>query len=262
MAKPIKKIIIGSIIMGALFSLTGCLKRYSIEDMKKDAERKLEDTYGEEFVVTEIFNVQEGRAYQAYAHPIDNPNVIFDCNYNIEDKDNSSEYSSDYYIGEIVAYQYKQMAEQVLKDCKYDYYLDMYILYSADMNSKFDKNVTIEEFSKEVDYDLVYRIYISDDILAEDNQYIYNIMMDTYMSSDKDDSQLSVMIVSNYDLTSIKDDMIGQSEMTGSLSSDLSHRYPTVSYNHVKERNIGFPKNNGEDITDFEVFEKHMEEVR
>lgn len=259
MAKPIKKIILGGIIMGALFSLTGCLKRYSIEDMKKDAERKLEDTYGEEFVVTEIFNVQEGRAYQAYAHSVDNPSVVFACNYNIEDKDNSSEYASDCYIGELVAYQYKQLAEQILDDCNYDYYVDVYMLYDKDMNSKFDKNVTIEEFSQAFEYRIDYWLFISDDILSEDNQFIYEILNKIYEIEKRD---IIVLFVTNNDLRRVKEEFTGKPEMSGSFSSDFLDQYFYPINSHAKVRSLAYPMDMGEIITDFEVFEKHMEEVR
>ena len=157
-------------VLSLAICLTGC---YTSTDLAEFTKEKLKEKYGEEFVV---FNTMaDGKSATAY--PVSNPDLLFRTEYWI----GSSE-GRDSYIQEIVCAQYKEIAEEKLKDFNYEYYIDV------DMEFVFEpvnanQDVTIEEYLKAnpEERGLIFNIYISTDILEISDKDIYqllNLMID------------------------------------------------------------------------------------
>ena len=177
---------------------------YTKEDMEKYAEERLEKKYGEEFVVCDFINIS-GTTFQAYAYPKNNPDIIFRISYNVKIK-GESKYEYDHYIEELVAAQYKESAEKSLADFNYDYYVDIDLGWQRREVPITDTSITIEEYN-EVTEDR-YKIptcivYMSYDVLSENDQYIYDYL---YNIRENMSCYVSVFIVEKEDFETIKEE--------------------------------------------------------
>jgi len=126
-------------------------------------EKLLEKKYGEKFKVVRYAN------NEATAYPESNPELLFMARRNYK-----SDVVRDTYIQEIVALQYKELAEDVLKDFKYDYYLDVDFEFSYEpIDAKQD--VTIEEFKTKspIKVEPYYNLYVLDDAIELGNESLY-----------------------------------------------------------------------------------------
>ena len=149
-------------VLSLVMCLTGC---YTSTDLAEVTKEKLEEKYGEEFEIIYV----SGDGHKTTVHPVNNPDLYFTAQYWIKSKD-----GRDSYIQEIVASQYKALAEDVIKDFDYDYYLDVDLEYgfeSVDVST----DVTIEEYKKAnpKETEPRYYWYVSDEALEMSDEEIY-----------------------------------------------------------------------------------------
>ncbi len=126
-------------------------------------EKLLEKKYGEKF---KVIRYGDNRAT---VYPEANPDLRF-----MAERFSKSNQVDDTYIQEIVGLQYKKLAEDVLKDFKYDYYLDVDLEFTyKPIDAKQD--VTIEEFKKVFPKKVEpnYNWYVSDEALELSNETLY-----------------------------------------------------------------------------------------
>ncbi len=170
-------------------------------------EKLLEKKYGEKFKVIKY------AGNEATVYPVENPELLFMARRNYKSK-----VVRDTYIQEIVALQYKKLAEEILQDFKYDYYLDVDFEFSYEpIDAKQD--VTIEEFKKVFPKKVepTYNLYVSDDALELSNETLYEWTNKVATISEQDncyvimyfadDTQMN-MIINDYKQYSYRDPKI------------------------------------------------------
>ncbi len=175
-------------------------------------EKLLEEKYGEKFKV-----VQYGDN-QATVYPESNPNLLFTARrYAVSDL------VDDDYIQEIVGLQYKKLAEDVLKDFKYDYYLDVDLPFTYD-SIDADQNVTIEEFKKVFPKKVEphYYLYVSDAILDLSNQELYDWINKVAAIPEQDNALVRMFFVDDDQMILVKQHYENYSYRTGQFQTDTS----------------------------------------
>lgn len=222
-----KSLIIKSIVMTALaMSLVGCTSSVTLAEVTKE---KLEEKYGEEF---EIIHVS-GDGHTTTVCPVANPEQRFTAYYWA----NSGE-GKDSYIQEIVCSQYKKLAEEVLKDFEYDYFLDVDLEYGYEpVNAGTD--VTIEEYVK-VNQDVTkpeYYWYVSDKALEMGNEKIYFWINKIAELPVQENSKVRIFFVDDENMNLVRDNYTNfayaQDEFYGILSRNVS----SVSQ-HLSEKKL------------------------
>lgn len=244
------------IIMGILFTcLTGCFKRYP--SYREDAERKLKKKYGEDFEISKVFDCQE-YGYRVYAHPVERPEIVFKCTFNISDTENESEYTSDQYIQTLVGAQYGEQAKKVLDETGYNYYLSTE--FWCHDYSITDTDITPEDFlasAKEV-CGLDYTLYIEDDILEKDDSYLYEMlvnMQDTWQG-DMEYFHIYVWLMEDSDIERVRQELMEVPELSVETYRDMELKYMKFAsdWHLEKERFITFPLSAGKVITNLDEF--------
>ncbi len=148
-------------------------------------EKLLEKKYGEKFKVIRYGN------NRATVYPEANPDLLF-----MAERFSKSNHVDDTYIQEIVGLQYKKLAEEVLKDFKYDYYIDVDLEFIHEpIDAKQD--VTIEAFKnvfpKKVEPN--YHWYVSDEALELSDAEIYEWTNKIALITQQDNSWVQVFFV-------------------------------------------------------------------
>ena len=186
-----KKSIAAIVLTGLMFSLTSCLPEFpdlmvTTEEYQEKTKALLEEKYGEKFEI--VCSAGD----EATAYPVANPDLLFMTKRNFK-----SSVVRDTYIQEIVGLQYKKLAEDVPKDFKYEYYLDVDLEFSYEpIDAKHD--VTIEEFKKVFPKKVEpnYHWYVSDEALKLDDEEIYDWINKIALISQQDNSWVQVFFVS------------------------------------------------------------------
>ena len=148
-------------------------------------EKLLEKKYGEKFKVIKY------AGNEATVYPLENPDLLFMARRNYKSK-----VVRDTYIQEIVALQYKKLAEEILQDFKYDYYLDVDFEFSYEpIDAKQD--VTIEEFKKVFPKKVepTYNLYVSDEALELSNETLYEWTNKVASIPEQDNSRVCIFFV-------------------------------------------------------------------
>ena len=158
-------------------------------------EKLLEKKYGEKFKVIRYGN------NRATVYPEANPNLMFTAR-----RFSKSKHVDDDYIQEIVGLQYKKLAEDVLKDFKYDYYLDVDLEFTYEpIDAKQD--VTIEEFKK-VFPGIVkpnYNWYVSEEALELENKELYQGINNVVTIPGQDNSQVCMYFLNQENMKLVQD---------------------------------------------------------
>ena len=151
-------------------------------------EKLLEKKYGEKFKVIRYGN------NQATVYPEANPDLLFTAR-----RFSKSNVVDDDYIQEIIGLQYKKLAEDVLKDFKYDYYLDVDLEFTYEpIDAKQD--VTIEEFKKVFPKEVKpeYYLYVSDEALEMSDKELYDWVNSVALISEHDNCKVAMYFVDDY----------------------------------------------------------------
>ena len=157
-------------------------------------EKLLEEKYGEKFKVIRYGN------NRATVYPEANPDLLF-----MAERFSKSNHVDDTYIQEIVGLQYKKLAEEVLKDFKYDYYLDVDFEFTYDpIDAKQD--VTIEEFKKVFPEELepAYNLYVSDEALELSYENLYEWINRVATIPEQDNSLVCVFFIDDLGKIEVK----------------------------------------------------------
>lgn len=233
-----KSLIIKSIVMTALaISLVGCTSSVTLAEVTKE---KLEEKYGEEF---EIIHVS-GDGHTTTVCPVANPEQRFTAYYWA----NSGE-GKDSYIQEIVCSQYKELAEEVLKDFKYDYILDVDLEYGFEpVNAGTD--VTIEEYIN-VNPDVTeprYYWYVSDQAFEMNYDDIYLWINRIARLYNQENSLVKIFFVNDEFMNVVKENYkkyaYAQEEFFGKLSGNV-----LIVQQHIENNKL---------IIDFDRFKQLM----
>ena len=151
-------------------------------------EKLLEKKYGEKFKVIRYGN------NRATVYPEANPDLRF-----MAERFSKSNQVDDTYIQEIVGLQYKKLAEDVLKDFKYDYYLDVDLEFTyKPIDAKQD--VTIEEFKKVFPKEVKpeYYLYVSDNALEMSDEELYEWVNRIALLPEQDNCKVAMYFVDDY----------------------------------------------------------------
>ena len=201
-------------------------------------EKLLEKKYGEKFKVVRYAN------NEATAYPESNPELLFMARRNYK-----SDVVRDTYIQEIVALQYKELAEDVLKDFKYDYYLDVDFEFSYEpIDAKQD--VTIEEFKKVVPKEVMpkYYLYVSENALEMSYEELYKLINNIATIPEQENSLVRMFFLNNSQMQCIVEDY-----------EEYSYRHPSVVNDTENILNTQQNMENGELLIDFKRFSELIE---
>lgn len=254
--KQVKKLVtIILLIVGISMLLSGCEKIYTEKERIKFAQKKLSEKYGEEFKVTEVFNVQ-GNVFHVYAYSVNRPNVIFDASCVM----GSSTLGYDYYIEELVAEQYKALVDEQLVDFGYDYYIDSWCANIDDDSAPImDTSMTIEEYNELSEHEPKFNIYFSKEVLAEDNETLYELLKKVTSTTD---CLLGFYVVTEEDLEKVRDEYSKRSIRSFEFHDYLETQY-NISAQRAEDRGyFGFRSIDGEWNRTEEDFYKIMEVIR
>ncbi len=189
-----KKVII--IIAALLMVLSGC-GVYDSVDLADYTKKELKIKYGEEFDVVYVSN--DGIHTTAYS--LSNPNVLFLTEYYYAQKKGNDTYRQE----KLCAY-YKKTAEDILKDFKYSYYLDV------DINSDFSlvklaPDITNEEICAKNTSVLIpeYNWFVSSDSLEMSDEDFYNYINLIANLPIQTNAKVRMFVVSDDYLTVVRD---------------------------------------------------------
>lgn len=159
-------------------------------------EKLLEKKYGEKFKVIRYGN------NRATVYPEANPDLLFTAR-----RFSKSNEVDDDYIQEIVGLQYKKLAEDVLKDFKYDYYLDVDLGFThvdGDLEFTYEpidakQDVTIEELDKEYlkKVEPNYNWYISKEALELSYEELYQWINNVATISEQENSLVCMFFIND-----------------------------------------------------------------
>ena len=257
----IKNLLLVGLIIGAIFSLTGCSKGYSINDMKKYAEKKLEEKYGEEFVIKDVFDIWRNGSFSIRAYPVNNPSLIFEGGYNVSVK--YSPYEYDCYIETIIGSQYEENISEMLEGYDFDCYVYVHVGREDFGEPITDTDITIEEYNELFTYDNndpSFELYLSEQILQKSDEEIYKMLKSI---TDKYDCSLGMYIVTEYDLNRIKRNFDEYEDINPELYRYLDGRYSILQdAGETKKGHFGFASSNGKWNRKEEEFYNTMKEIR
>ncbi|MBR3025075.1 MAG: hypothetical protein IKN85_14785 [Oscillospiraceae bacterium] len=210
-----KKSILAIVMTGLLFSLTSCLPEFpdlmvTTEEYQEKTKALLEEKYGEKFEI--VCSAGD----EATAYPVANPDLLFMAKRNFK-----SSIVDDTYIQEIVGLQYKKLAEEVLKDFKYDYYLDVDFEFTYDpIDAKQD--VTIKEFKKVFTEKVkpYYNWYVSKKALELDNKALYEWINKVAAIPEQDNALVRMFFVDYDQMVLVKQHYENYSYRTGQFQTD------------------------------------------
>lgn len=209
-------------VLSLVMCLTGC---YTSTDLAELTKEKLKEKYGEEFEIVHV----SGDGHETTVYPLSNPDLLFTARYWIKDGS-----GRDSYIQEIVCSQYKKLAEEVLKDFKYDYYLDVDMDYGFE-SIKATQDVTIEEY-KRVNPDVTepqYYWYVSDEALEMSDEEIYDWINKIANITEHDDSWVQLFFIDNEFESKVKENYKKFSYAQESFYGELCRTLVRVS--QIKE---------------------------
>ncbi|MDO5151233.1 MAG: hypothetical protein Q4D76_17865 [Oscillospiraceae bacterium] len=209
-------------VLSLAICLTGC---YTSTDLAEFTKEKLKEKYGEEFEIIYV----SGDGHKTTVHPVNNPDLYFTAQYWMKSKD-----GRDSYIQEIVASQYKALAEDVIKDFDYDYYLDVDLEYgfeSVDVST----DVTIEEYKKANPKvtEPRYYWYVSDEALEMSDEEIYDWINKIANITEQDDSWVQLFFIDNEFESKVKENYKKFSYAQESFYGELCRTLVRVS--QIKE---------------------------
>ena len=195
-----KKLIQIIVLTGLLFSLTSCLPEFpdlmvTTEEYQEKTKALLEEKYGEKFEI--VCSAGD----EATAYPVANPDLLFMTKRNFK-----SGVVNDTYIQEIVGLQYKELAEDVLKDFKYEYYLDVDLGFTyKSIDAKQD--VTIEEYKKVFPGKVEpnYNWYISKEALELSYEELYQWINNVATISEQDNSRVCMFFINDNVMQEVQD---------------------------------------------------------
>ncbi len=210
-----KKSILAIVMTGLLFSLTSCLPEFpdlmvTTEEYQEKTKALLEEKYGEKFEI--VCSAGD----EATAYPVANPDLLFMAKRNFK-----SSIVDDTYIQEIVGLQYKKLAEDVLKDFKYDYYLDVDLEFTyKPIDAKQD--VTIEEFKKVFPENVepTYNLYVSDNALKLGNETLFNLVNKIAMIPQQDNCYVIIYFANSNQMKTIITDYKQYSYRSSKVCND------------------------------------------
>lgn len=210
-----KKSIAAIVLTGLLFSLTSCLPEFpdlmvSTEEYQEKTKALLEEKYGEKFEI--VCSAGD----EATAYPVANPDLLFMAKRNFK-----SSIVDDTYIQEIVGLQYKKLAEEVLKDFKYDYYLDVDLEFTYDpIDAKQD--ATIEEFKKVFPEKVEpnYNWYVSNEALELSNETLYEWINKVAAIPEQDNALIRMFFTDDEQMVLVKQHYSEYSYRTGQFQTD------------------------------------------
>ena len=175
-------------------------------------EELLEEKYGEKFKVVRYGN------NEATVYPESNPDLLFRAK-----RFAVSDLVDDDYIQEIVGLQYKKLAEEVLKDFKYDYYLDVDLEFTY---KPFDakQDVTIEEFKKVFPEKVEpkYNWYVSKEALKLSDEELYEWINKVASIPEQDNSLVRMFFADEDQMLLVKQHYVEYSYRTGQFQTDTS----------------------------------------
>lgn len=254
----VKRLLIGLCFWGISMALGGCGRMYTKEDMERYAEERLEEKYGEEFEVCDFGNIN-GSVFEVYAYPKNNPDIIFEASYNVKVK-GVNEYEYDHYIEELIATQYKKIAEESMEGFGYEYYIDIGLGRQDREVPLTNTSITIPEYNEITEKRFAIpscEIYMTYDVLNEGDEYIYN-----YLCSIRNNMicYVSVYVVETTDFQKIIEDYATKSKTQGEVSRLLTYKYSNIGNGERKGYfNFAWPDTWE---TSYEDFEEIMKEVR
>ena len=210
-----KKSILAIVMTGLLFSLTSCLPEFpdlmvTTEEYQEKTKALLEEKYGEKFEI--VCSAGD----EATAYPVANPDLLFMAKRNFK-----SSIVDDTYIQEIVGLQYKELAEDVLKDFKYEYYLDVDLeLTYKPFDAKQD--ITIDEFKKVFPEKVepTYNLYVSNEALKLGNEELYDLINKIAMIQKQNDCYVIIYFVDNAQMEQIINDYKQSSYRDSKICND------------------------------------------
>ena len=187
-------------------------------------EELLEEKYGEKFKVVRYGN------NEATVYPESNPDLLFRAK-----RFAVSDLVDDDYIQEIVGLQYKKLAEEVLKDFKYHYYLDVDLEFTY---KPFDakQDVTIEEFKKVFPEKVEpnYNWYVSKEALELSNEELYKWINKVASIPVQDNSLVILYFTDDNEMTFVKEHYTECSYVTSSFYTEISN--VLIVQQHMKDR--------------------------
>ena len=245
--------------------IVSCSKSYSIDDMKKYAEKKLEEKYGEEFVIKDVFDIWRNGSFTIRAYPVNNPSLIFEGEYNVSVK--YSQYEYDCYIETIIGSQYEERISEMLEEYVFDYYVNVNIAMQDLGEPITDTDITIEEYDELFNefysyykHDPSFEFYLSEQILQKTDEEIYNMLKGI---TDQYDCSLGMYIVTEYDLNRIKRNFAEYEDINPELYRYLDGRYSILQdAGETKKGHFGFASSNGKWNRKEEEFYNTMKEIR
>ncbi len=190
-------------------------------------EELLEEKYGEKFKVVRYGN------NEATVYPESNPDLLFRAK-----RFAVSDLVDDDYIQEIVGLQYKKLAEEVLKDFKYDYYLDVDLPFTYD-SIDADQNVTIEEFKKVFPKKVEprYNLFVSYEALELSDEQLYEVINKIATIPEQDDSIVRMYFVNDYYKEKVLENYQNYSFIEPSFFNDIYEHTVNVSQ-FLEERKL------------------------
>ena len=245
-----KEKILGGLIIILMTFFTAC-GMYSTRNMIKYAKDELEKKYGEEFEIEYIYDTRTSGSFKGKAYPVNNKDMKFGFWIQMD-----GSFAYDGLIFRIVGSQYEAVIKEMIKN-EFDVESYIHLVPGVDNDDKVitDTSITIDEYEEMHNYDRSsYRtkIYISYKALSFSDEELYKF----FGSLNGEYGLVTVLFVTDYDLSRIENEYIEKGEIKHALYQQLDEEYSMIS--NYGETKHGYVIH----LEDEEYFYEQMEEVR